>query len=72
MLPPPSPGPPPVQHRGRVEPVRLRVVEDRNAAPTLRTVAYRAHCSCGWLGEYEREWREAVIALGEHKLGGSV
>lgn len=54
-------------HHGGVRPVRLRVKDDRNLAETLRTVGYRAYCSCGEPFPVAHEWLDAVADLTAHK-----
>lgn len=54
-------------HDLRVEPVKRRERSTDLRCDTLRTVAYRPVCSCGWIGKARATVRDARIAGIEHR-----
>ena len=57
----------PVPHRVSVKPVRVYSYNAELACHSVRTVGYRAHCSCGWRGQVRASVRVARMLGREHK-----
>lgn len=60
------------QHKATVAPIRIHYLDESSQVNVLRTVGYRASCSCGWEGGNRREWTTARADRIEHLRPGRV